>query len=255
MPLPVTMNDRIAVSEIFSSIQGEGMLAGRRQLFVRLTECNLNCAYCDTVHAGSPTCNIETRPGSTVYTTIPNPLALNSLLELLENWSSVAPGSHHSISLTGGEPLLSADILQDWLPAMRRILPIHLETNGTLSDQLSRIIDQIDYISMDIKLPSTALCGYSLWDAHRLFLETASAGNVSVKCVVSNETSVDEICQACDLIAGIRPDVPLFLQPLTAADDGVDISAAHLLSLQEFAASRLANVLVMPQMHKLLGVL
>ncbi|HPX77174.1 MAG TPA: 7-carboxy-7-deazaguanine synthase QueE, partial [Methanobacterium sp.] len=40
------MNTRI--SEIFSSIQGEGKLVGRRQVFIRFSGCNLTCNYCDT---------------------------------------------------------------------------------------------------------------------------------------------------------------------------------------------------------------
>jgi len=57
------MNDPVYISEIFSSIQGEGYLAGRRQIFIRLAECNLECSYCDTDHARADTCRIETSPG------------------------------------------------------------------------------------------------------------------------------------------------------------------------------------------------
>ncbi|MBI2447469.1 MAG: 7-carboxy-7-deazaguanine synthase QueE, partial [Candidatus Omnitrophica bacterium] len=37
------------ISEIFSSIQGEGLYLGKRQIFVRFYGCNMRCAYCDTM--------------------------------------------------------------------------------------------------------------------------------------------------------------------------------------------------------------
>ncbi|HQB38817.1 MAG TPA: 7-carboxy-7-deazaguanine synthase QueE, partial [Deltaproteobacteria bacterium] len=61
------MANPLYINEIFSSIQGEGLLAGRRQIFVRLTGCNLYCSYCDTPVEPSAFCNIETSPGSTRY--------------------------------------------------------------------------------------------------------------------------------------------------------------------------------------------
>ena len=43
--------DDILVSEVFSAIQGEAALVGERQVFVRLTGCNIRCAYCDQPEA------------------------------------------------------------------------------------------------------------------------------------------------------------------------------------------------------------
>lgn len=249
------MNDPVYISEIFSSIQGEGYLAGRRQIFIRLTECNLECSYCDTDHARQETCRIETGPGTTEFNCLPQPLALHDVLGLLEGWCERLPGAHHSISLTGGEPLLCADSLSGWLPALRQVLPVHLETNGTMHLALEQVIGLLDYVSMDMKLPSTSGCTEHLWDLHREFLRVSSSRNTSVKVVVGNESRVDEIEQVCNIISEIDRNTPLFLQPLSTEDGGVGISVQHLLRLQETASARLPDVRVIPQMHRMLGAL
>lgn len=249
------MNDALPVCEIFSSIQGEGYLAGRRQIFVRLTECNLECGYCDTAHAAPETCQVEPLPGANRFEHLSQPVSRQTLLDLLKSWTAQLPGAHHSVSFTGGEPLLSAAALAGWLPEVRRILPVHLETNGTLPAALAQVIEQLDFISMDMKLPSTAGCGEQLWDMHRLFLQTAAATAVSVKIVVGDTTPATEILQVCDLVSGVDRAVPLFLQPLTLPGGACGISSGHLLHLQALAAEQLPDVRVIPQMHKLLGVL
>ena len=249
------MNDPVQISEMFSSIQGEGYLAGRRQIFIRLAECNLECSYCDTDHARQDTCRIETDPGSTEFACLPQPLLLLDVLQIMAGWCQKLPGAHHSISLTGGEPLLQADSLASWLPALRRVLPIHLETNGTMHLALEQVVGQVDYVSMDMKLPSTSGCTEHLWDLHREFLRVAHATTVSVKVVVSEETTLDEIGQVCGIIADVDRLTPLFLQPLSIGNDGIGISVTHLLRLQEAASARLPDVRVIPQMHRMLGAL
>jgi 7-carboxy-7-deazaguanine synthase len=255
MPQPVTMNDAVHLCEIFSSIQGEGYLAGRRQIFIRLAECNLDCSYCDTDHARQETCRIETGPGSAEFTRPPQPLALLDVLQIVKAWRAKLPGAHHSISLTGGEPLLYADRLVTWLPALRQLLPIHLETNGTMHLALGQVIEQVDYVSMDMKLPSTSGCTENLWGLHREFLRVAHAASVSVKVVISDETTHDEIGQVCSIIADVDRLTPLFLQPLSIGNVGVGISVTHMLRLQEAASARLPDVRVIPQMHRMLGAL
>ena len=42
------MNNKAKIKEIFSSIQGEGLLVGVEQIFIRFCKCNLACKYCDT---------------------------------------------------------------------------------------------------------------------------------------------------------------------------------------------------------------
>ena len=247
------MSDPARISEIFSSIQGEGYLAGRRQIFIRLNECNLDCRYCDTEYEKGADCRVETAPGSGVLSALPQPLDVRGLVTLVEDWHGRLPGAHHSISVTGGEPLLWAETLKEWLPELRRILPIHLETNGTLADELGKVIDSTDHISMDMKLPSTA--GRALWEEHRCFLEIAVQRQVSVKVVIGQETSPDEISRVCAIMAAVERTTPLFLQPLSSPEGGVAVTAERILRLQEIAAALLPDVRVIPQMHKMLGAL
>ena len=249
------MSDPVYISEIFSSIQGEGYLAGRRQLFIRLAECNLDCSYCDTDHARQDTCRIETNPGSAAFKLVPQPPPLQSVLGIVKEWCRLLPRAHHSISVTGGEPLLYADSLGEWFSLLRPLLPIHLETNGTMHVALEQVIPHVDYVSMDMKLPSTSGCTEHLWELHRDFLRVAVGRNASVKIVISNASDIDEINQVCDIITNVDSATPLFLQPLSAADGGIGISAAHLLRLQEAASARLPDVRVIPQMHRMLGAL
>ena len=77
---------RAAISEIFSSLQGEGLHMGERHLFVRFSGCDVNCCYCDE-HSGR---------GADM--TVRESLAAVETLE-------AGSGPNSFVSLTGGEPL------------------------------------------------------------------------------------------------------------------------------------------------------
>lgn len=231
------------------------MLAGRGQIFVRLMECNLDCRYCDTVVAKSDICRLESHPGSGSFVALPQPLPLHRVTAIFKEWQARLPGAHHSVSFTGGEPLLHAEALAGWFPEIRDILPVHLETNGTMHIALRQVKRHIDFISMDMKLPSTAGCTEHLWDIHALFLQEACGSNVSVKIVVGDSTPDDEIRQVCEVISSVDVSIPLFLQPITLSGGRIGINPVRILRLHELASSRLPDVRVIPQMHNILGVL
>ena len=119
----------VKVNEIFASIQGEGPYVGYKQLFVRFCNCNLKCNYCDT----------EFMDGKDY-----NPC---ELADEVNKFSDV-----HSVSLTGGEPLLQIEFLKDFLPRVNK--KIYLETNATLADKFIEVKPFIDIVSADIKLES-----------------------------------------------------------------------------------------------------
>ena len=243
------------VVECFSSVQGEGVLVGLRQAFLRFSGCNLNCSFCDTpgMTMAPAGCLLEQTPGRRDFITAANPVSLERVAATIAGWTAVRPGVHHSISVTGGEPLLHGEILGEWLPVLRRILPIHLETNGTLPDALAPLIPHLDYIGMDIKLPSATGCG-EFWDEHRAFLKLAAGSGVYVKLVVDAGTENWEVERSCELVAGVDPAIPLILQPMTLPDGRVSVPPLRMLELQELTGS-LREVRVIPQTHKFMDQL
>ena len=241
--------------ECFSSIQGEGVLVGLRQVFLRFSGCNLNCSFCDTpgMTAVPDACLLELTPGRRDFFKVPNPVTLERVATLIESWTAAWPGIHHSISVTGGEPLLFGTLLEEWLPVLRKFLPIYLETNGTLPEALAPLIPHLDSIGMDIKLPSSSGCP-ELWDQHRAFLELAAMKEVFVKIVVDQSTQDWEIQRSCAMIAAVDPEIPLILQPMTRENGSIGITPLRTLELQELT-SPLKEVRVIPQTHKFMGQL
>lgn len=256
MLLPPIMNSPPAeLAEVFSSIQGEGELIGLRQVFIRFRGCNLQCDYCDTPTActGEP-CLMEQTPGRRDFVPVTNPVALERVLALVDGWHRGWTGVHHSVSITGGEPLMNYEILHSWLPELRTFLPIYLETNGVMHTALEGLISHIDMIGMDIKIPSTSGCT-DLWDAHRRFLEIAAAKKTVVKVVVGEQTEDWEIERCAEIVRVVARSIPLILQPVTNPDNRVGISPVKLLEFQEIACRYIHDVRVIPQTHKFMGQL
>jgi organic radical activating enzyme len=244
------------LTENFVSFQGEGPYLGQRQLFVRFAGCNLSCQYCDSPQALeiAPTFKYEAVPGTHKWESRGNPAGVGALIELLAGLHK--PGLDHSLSLTGGEPLLQVEFLKEFLPEAKKELklPVYLETNGTLPNHLNEVIDLVDIIAMDIKLPSaTAESPY--WKEHKRFLETAYLKSVFVKIVVVPETKVTEIVEASKLVSAVDDKIITVIQP--AAPHGPvkhRPTAEQLFAFHTSAKRYLKDVRMIPQTHKLLGL-
>src|ERR1700761_8476383 len=98
------------ITEIFASVQGETSLAGLPTTFIRLSACNLRCTWCDTTYSF--------KKGT--------PMALSSLLE-----QTAAFGCAH-VCVTGGEPLLQAEVYTLLRELCDRGYIVSLETGGSL---------------------------------------------------------------------------------------------------------------------------
>lgn len=236
------------LSEVFGSIQGEGLLVGVSQIFIRFSGCNLRCKYCDTRYAQElePEYKWEVKRG--ICKSGKNPISISQLIEILKGFDL----DYYSITLTGGEPLLQADFILDFfslLPSPYSLLPVYLETNATLPSELKKIIHHLDIIAIDIKLPSsTGEAEY--WKEHRESLKIAQERKVFTKTVITNRTSLEDVKMAISLIEEITPEIPLILQP--ASD--IPPSNEVLFNYQREASLSLKEVRIIPQIHKLMGL-
>ncbi|UCD05019.1 MAG: 7-carboxy-7-deazaguanine synthase QueE [candidate division WOR-3 bacterium] len=222
------------VREIFSSLQGEGLLVGQRMTFVRFYGCNLSCAYCDTQDARS-------RTGVLLYKNerFTNPVTIDSVCEKVGD---------RVVAITGGEPLLQKDFLTEICLALKRLRKsLYLETNGSLPGALEGVVDHFDTIALDFKIP-TATRQSQMWAEHERALICASQSSVFVKAVVTNDIQVSEIMKVCEIIARVRKSIPLVIQPVY----GTRIT--DLLDVQERALDLIDDVRIIPQVHKYLGL-
>ncbi|NJR32840.1 MAG: 7-carboxy-7-deazaguanine synthase QueE [Chamaesiphon sp. CSU_1_12] len=249
--------------EIFSAIQGEGINVGTRQIFVRFGGCDLRCHYCDSQHTWQkqPTCEIEQTPGARDFVTHDNPIEMSQLLEWVDRQNQ--PQFHDSISITGGEPLLHAPFLAQFLPRVKELthLPIYLETGGHRPSQLAQVLPYLDLVGMDIKLPSVS--GETHWEKHAEFLRSCrDAGvDVFVKIIISQTTNPDELRQAARLVAETNDKTVIFLQPMTALAQPhtnphlTAPSPEQVLDWQALMKKYLPHIRVIPQTHKMIGQL
>jgi 7-carboxy-7-deazaguanine synthase len=242
------------IMEIFSSIQGEGLLVGEPQLFIRFYGCPRHCRYCDTPASKGPVenCRIEQTPGQGDWIERPNPVSVIQLTDLVRE-RLIRRSLYHSLVLTGGEPLLHTSYLDAFLPAIRTEIPLFLETSGFLYQELEVLLPHIDMISMDVKLPSVT--GEATdWDAHRSFLEIGREKINVIKAVLSPTVAQEDLESLVDIVAGTDASLPVVLQPVHGTE-GDPAWAGRLFDVLDFCRKRLASVRVIPQMHKMLKIL
>ncbi|MDD5432225.1 MAG: 7-carboxy-7-deazaguanine synthase QueE [Candidatus Omnitrophica bacterium] len=218
------------ISEVFDSIQGEGLYFGEKQIFVRFFGCNLSCRFCDTKLDRFREYDPE------------------ELINEIDTYED----SYHSISFTGGEPLLHKEFLSKVLRLTHQAgFKNYLETNGTLPGELESVIDGIDIVAMDLKLPSSTGMG-DLWGLHKKFLKIASAKDVFLKAIICQGTSEDDLKQALEVIKSVNGSAMLVLQPNSFENNQTLIE--KLENFKNLCRDEQVSACIIPQMHKVMGV-
>ena len=226
MQMPI-VKGRIA--EVFDSLQGEGIYLGERQIFVRFFGCNLTCSFCDT-HLSR---FIEYEP--------------KELLAEIKLYQG-----HSVISFTGGEPLLQNDFLKSILKLTdKEGYKNYLETNGTLYNELEEVIDYVDIVAMDLKLPSSTGLN-NFWQQHRKFLKVASKKEMFLKIVICHSTRQKDIMETLRLIKEINKRIILVLQPNGFED--YEMMRRKIESFRNIARYNDITCCIIFQIHKKIGI-
>ncbi|HJL05673.1 MAG TPA: 7-carboxy-7-deazaguanine synthase QueE [Polyangiaceae bacterium LLY-WYZ-15_(1-7)] len=164
--------DRLLVSEIFDSVQGEGPSAGTPSTFLRLGHCNLRCAWCDTPY----TWDWERHR-------LEDELRAWDLDALAADLVARAP---QNLVVTGGEPLLQRDALAALLPRLGK--RVEVETAGTLPPELEGVAQW----NVSPKLASSGNPLDKRWrpDVLRAFARREDA---VFKFVIASEADLEEL--------------------------------------------------------------
>ena len=129
------------ISEIFDSIDGEGIRAGQLCTFIRVFGCNLRCSYCDSMYA------VEEK-----YSDVPpREMSVNEILSRVNR-------NYRRVTITGGEPLLFPETVKLVNRLCDMDFEVNIETNGACDIEGFR--DLIGYkdklfFTVDFKLPSS----------------------------------------------------------------------------------------------------
>jgi len=161
-------SDRVRLTEIFLSLQGESTSVGLPTVFVRLTGCPLRCTYCDTEYAF--------HGGSSV-----------SISEVLE---TVADLGTRQVTVTGGEPLAQPGALPLLKTLCDQGYAVSLETSGALD--VSGVDARVRKV-LDLKTPGSGEMHRNLWSnlAH-------CGANDEIKFVLCDRQDYDWAKLKCD---------------------------------------------------------
>ena len=227
------------IIEIFSSFQGEGLLIGQRQIFVRFAGCNLDCNYCDINDSKSEQSGKLMTPE-----------------KVSEEINQILTPDCKAISFTGGEPSLYPDFINEVSKNFN--LDIMLETNGTLPDNID-LIDKLDIVSLDIKLPEHFDGDFNqeifLNEIKSLNLLMAKSINVYCKVVILPSTKIKSFKGVVEKLSeniSSKSDLKIIIQPSSPLGEWKNIN--HKLFEFSEVVGQYFEVSTIPQIHKILDI-
>lgn len=239
----LTNPNTIQLSEIFTSIEGEGILFGTKTLFVRMAGCPLKCRWCDTSYA------LPMYSG--------NSYSLEYVKKLIAG--HLKPFTY-KVNFTGGEPLVQYEAVIDLAKFVRgRGLRTYLESACYDSDRFAKLIPYIDICKVEVKMSDSEVVDMNHYDnllQNEIRCLRTSVKNhkiTFIKIVVTNSTDIKEFA---DLVENIFQHVStvdisgFVIQPSDRIDEP---TTERLLQFYDIVCARYREVRIIPQLHKQIG--
>ena len=239
-----TTANTVQLSEIFTSIEGEGILFGTKTMFIRMSGCHLGCIWCDTGYA------LPINGGS-CYT-------LDYVKDKISN--ELRPNTY-KVNFTGGEPLLQDYAVADLAKFIKQEkgLRTYIESSCFDSNRFGKVLPFMDICKIEFKLSDSK----AVDSKHhaRLLINEMECLRLSVehykityiKVVVSASSSILEFRKLLeDIFTHIKTkDLAGFIiQPSSAMNEP---SLQKLLNFYDAVYPFYEDVRIVPQLHKLIG--
>jgi 7-carboxy-7-deazaguanine synthase len=233
--------NKYPVLEIFGpTIQGEGMVVGRKTMFVRTAGCDYSCAWCDSAFTwdGSAKEDIERLTAE----------------EIIGRLIKTGGNQFDHVTISGGNPALLKNLHELIDPLHEKGMEVALETQGS---RWQDWFPKIDDLTISPKPPSSKMT--TNWDVLDDIIQRLRAAdridNTSLKVVIFNESDL----KYAEKVHQRYSDIPFFLQ---VGNDDLEENesstlANHLLHQYEWLidkvveSSKLNRVRVLPQVHAL----
>lgn len=225
--------------ELFGpTIQGEGMVIGRKSMFVRTAGCDYQCVWCDSAF---------TWDGSEKHR-----IRWMDPQEVLDDLLRLGGDRFNHVTISGGNPALIGDPMGQFIHLChQRGIQVGLETQGS---RMQPWFSEIDDLTLSPKPPSSTMeTNFSQLDALVSFLEEKSV-HFSLKIVVFDDEDLDYARHVFARYPGVTEK---YIQPGNGMTTATEDISSYLLKRLEWLFNlvindpTLNNVRVLPQLHAL----
>lgn len=235
---------RARVSEIFTSIEGEGIFVGKKTLFIRFSGCHLKCRWCDTKYA------LPLDSGTDYQIDEIKDLIIKELQPFT-----------YKVNFTGGEPLLQTEAVIELADFVKKQTNVktYMESSCFDSELFSKVLPYIDICKIEFKTDDSKVVEDEEYDnliSNEIkCLELAVESNKAtyIKIVVTNSTNLESFKNLVyNISKKIKPSdiLGFIIQPSFGIDQP---TVNKLLDTYDIVQPMFPEVRIIPQVHKEIG--